>query len=698
MIRLFERTRIFAALLLALAFAMTTAVRAQPAGATAPPGEAPSNEATITLNFVDTEIREVAASIGQITGRNFILDPRVKGRVTVVSAQPIPMEAVYDAFLSVLQVHNFAAVPTGDGMIKIIPAVDARQVAGTDLPPVNVNPADEIVTQIVEVQNVEATQLVPILRPLVPQTGHLAAYPGGNMLIISDRAANVERLTRIIQRMDQVSDDEVEVVPLQNASASETVRVLTALNQGRQEAGRQPPVLVADDRTNSILIGGDKTARLRLRGLIAHLDTPLEAGGNTQVVYLHYANAENLANILKGHVTETAQVEQAGGEGGARAGGGGNGGYSDVVILHEADTNALVITAPPKVMRTLQNIIDKLDIRRAQVHVEAIIAEVSSNNSAELGITWAIADESGEDGPAGLTNFPGSGVGIGQVGAAAAASGDSAAQALGSILSSASGLSLGFGRIRDGDVSFVGLLRALAGNSTTNILSTPSLTTMDNEEAEISVGQEVPFLTGSFTNTGANQGNINPFQTIQRKEVGLNLKLKPQISDADTIVLYIEQEVSSLSQGAQGAVDLITDKRTINTSVVAESGEIIVLGGLIDERVRESEQRVPLLGAIPVLGQLFRYDTSAKEKRNLMIFIKPSILRTPEDSAYFTGEKYRFIRELQQGQRGGGVHLIPGQNQPVLPEIEAPTESDLPVDPGTEIEPLSEPEADDGDE
>lgn len=671
-----------------LFLALVSAASAQGAP---PQNSAVSNsQATMTLNFVDTEIRDVASSIGQITGKNFILDPRVKGRVTVVSAQPIPIDAVYDTFLSVLQVHNFAAVPGDDNMIKIIPAVDARQVAGNDLPSGDV-PADDVVTQVIEVQNLEAAQLVPVLRPLVPQTGHLSAYPGGRMLIISDRAANVDRLIRIIRRLDQTSDEEVEVIPLQNASASETVRVLTALTQGRQEAGRQPPTMVADDRTNSILIGGDKGARLRMRALIAHLDTPLESGGNTQVIYLSYANAENLATILKGHVTETANTASA-----DKAASAQTAGYSDVVILHEPDTNALVITAPPKVMRTLQNIIEKLDIRRAQVHVEAIIAEITSNNSAELGVTWATLDESGGNTPAAITNFPGSGIGVGQVGAAAAAGGDTGAQALGSILSSAAGLTLGFGRIRDGDVSFVGLLRALTGSASTNILSTPSLTTMDNEEAEIKVGQEVPFLTGSFTNTGASQGNINPFQTIQRKEVGLSLKITPQISDSNTIVLAIAQEVSSLSQGSQGAVDLVTDKRTINTSVVAESGEIIVLGGLIDERVRESEQRVPLLGSIPILGQLFRYDTSSKEKRNLMVFIKPSILRTPADSSYFTGEKYRYIREMQRGLHDGDVYMIPGERQPALPDPNAADAVEVPGD--RDVETQDDNASDDGDE
>lgn len=639
---------------------------------------------TITLNFVDTDIREVAGSVSEITGKNFIIDPRVKGRVTLVSARPISINAVYDTFLSVLQVHQFSAISTGDGLIKIIPAVDARQIAGGAQQYQNA-PFDDMVTQVIEVRNVSAAQLVPVLRPLIPQYGHITAYPGSNVLIMSDRAGNIARLVDIIRRVDQSSDDEIEIIPLQNASASETVRVLSALMQSANRDPATPaPTLVADDRTNSILIGGDSASRLRLRTLVTHLDTPLEAGGNTQVIYLSYANAENLATILKGHVSETAS-QQGGDKAAANSDG-----YSNVIILHEPDTNALVVTAPQKVMRNLQNIIEKLDIRRAQVHVEAIIAEVTADNTAELGVTWAVADESGENGPAGLTNFPGSGIGVGQVGAAI--DGDSTAGA--ALLQQAAGLTLGFGRIVDGDVSFVGLLRALAGNSSTNILSTPSLTMMDNEEAEIKVGQEVPFLSGSFTNTGGTGGAVNPFQTIQRQEVGISLTVTPQISDSDTIVLKIAQEVSSLSQGSQGAVDLITNKRTINTSVIAENGEIIVLGGLIDDQVREGEQRVPLLGSIPLLGELFRYRTSSKVKRNLMAFIKPSILRTPVESAYFTNEKYNYMRDLQRGpDTDGSVQLQPGATQPSLSELpavketatkETATESDSPAESTTE--------------
>ncbi|MDX1454891.1 MAG: type II secretion system secretin GspD [Gammaproteobacteria bacterium] len=638
--------RILAALLL---FATASAQAGMPSGA------------TITLNFVDTDIREVATSVSEITGKTFILDPRVKGRVTLVSAQPIAIEAVYDTFLSVLQVHNFAAVEGGNGTIKIVPSVEAKQIGGGVGSPESL-PFDDMVTQVVALRNAPAAQLVPILRPLIPQYGHMSAYPGGNFIIISDRAGNVDRVLNVIRKIDRASDNDVDVITLENASASETVRVLSALmqNAGR-DTGGTPPTIAADDRTNSVLISGSQADRLRMRALISHLDTPLESGGNTQVVYLRYANSENLANILKGQVTEVASKEE-------ESQGGSRGGYSDVVVLHEPDTNALVITAPPKIMRNLQTIIEKLDIRRAQVHVEAIIAEISSNNSAELGVTWA-ADGADDDSPVGITNFPGSGVGVGQVAGALEAD-DGAGQATAGLLNQAAGLTLGFGRIVSGETSFVGLLRALAGNSSTNILSTPSITTMDNEEAEIKVGQEVPFLSGSYANTGQNN-SVNPFQTINREEVGISLKVTPQISDSTTIVLKIEQEVSSLQQGSQGAVDLITNNRSITTSVVAENNEIIVLGGLIDDQVQEGEQRVPLLGSIPVLGELFRYRTSSKIKRNLMVFLKPSILRTPEDSALYTNEKYRQIRDLQRGRKeDGSVSLMPSVSQPIAPEYD----------------------------
>lgn len=637
-----------------VAFLLTVALTLQSAGMAA------ENSATITLNFKDSDIREVAASIGQITGKNFIVDPRVKGRVTVISAQPISTEAVYATFLSVLQVHGFAAIPAEGNTVKIVPAVDARQLPGAQQVPIPYQgPGDEVVTQVLEVQYVPAAQLVAILRPLVPQHGHLAAYQPSNMLIISDTAANVERIARIVRRIDQSSDDDIEVIALQHASATEVVRVLTALNQGAAREGGGNITMVADERTNSILVGGDKNERLRLTAIISHLDTPLEQGGDTQVVYLNYADAENISTILKGYSTETQQTSS--GQGGGASGATG----TEVSIIPDTDTNALVITAPPKLMRSIRSVISKLDIRRAQVMVEAIIVEISSEKAAELGVTWA-ADASDEHGVVGLTNFSGSGVGVVQFAGAAQS---------GNFSSLPDGISLGFGRIESGRFSFAGLLRALAGDGTTNILSTPTLMTMDNEEAEIQVGQEVPFITGQFSTIGTGTGTggtspVNPFQTIQRKEVGVQLKIKPQINEGNAVIMQIEQEVSSIASGATGAADLITNKRTIKTRVIAESGTIVVLGGLIDDQLIESEQRVPILGSIPVLGNLFRYRSTQKTKRNLMVFLQPTVLTDGIQASHLTESKYNYIRAEQLRVHEDDVQLMPGAVRPMLPPIE----------------------------
>lgn len=641
------------------------------AGGVIPAAAAPEDDsgATITLNFKDSDIREVAAGVGEITGRNFIVDPRVKGRVTLLSAEPIPIEAVYPTFLSVLTVHGFAAIPAEGNLVKIVPAADARSQAGAEPPqPITREPADQFITKVIEMRNAPAAQLVAILRPLIAQHGHLAAYQPSNVMIISDTAANVERILRIVQRIDQASDDDIEIIPLQHASAGDVVQTLQSLAQAASQGGGNPVTLVADQRTNSVLISGDKSMRLRLTAIISHLDTPLESGGNTQVVYLNYADAENVANILQGYTQETQQG-QPGAQGGATAGGN----PQDVVsIIPDTDLNALVITAPPKQMRNIQGVIDKLDIRRAQVLVEGIIAEITVDRAAELGVTWAAASE--DDGLAGFTNFSGSGQGVVQLFGATQAG----AQGVSAL---PDGISLGFGRIRDGMFSFAGLLRALAGDGTTNILSTPSLMTVDNEEAEIQVGQEVPFLTGQYSsigggNTGGNQ--LNPFQTIQREEVGIKLKIKPQINEGDAVILEIEQEVSSIASGSSGAVDLITNKRTLKTHVIAESGEIIVLGGLIDDQLIENEQRVPLLGSLPLIGNLFRYDSSQKVKRNLMVFIQPTILTDGLQTRSLTESKYKYIRSIQLGRQTDERQLIPDAERPVLPPYD---QAQPPADP-----------------
>lgn len=620
-----------------------------------------AQQATITPNYKDADIRQIVEAVGEVTGRNFILDPRVNAKVTMLSMTPMSPEAFYEAFLSILQVHGYVAVTTGD-VIKIIPDASARQYPG--LLSADGAGADDIITQVIQVQNVGAAQLVPILRPLIPQYGHFAAHPGSNMLIISDRANNVDRMIRIIRRIDQSSDDDIEVVPLQHASSAEVVRVLTALTQTPRADG--VPVttsLVADARTNSVLIGGDKTERLRLRALIAHLDTPLEDGGDTQVRYLRYADAEELATKLQQHFTQQAASAAPGGTAPAPSATG------DVNVWADTQNNAIVVSAPPKKMRSLMSIVDKLDIRRAQVLVEAMIVEVIADKTSELGVTWAVTDSDGNN-PVVATNFPDFGAGVVQLAGANAGGDGGVADPSGLI---GEGITLGVGRISDTGVSFAAILRALQGNADTNIISTPTLVTTDNEEASINVGQEVPFVTGSFSNTGSVGGAVNPFQTIQREQVGVKLVITPQINEGDSLILKVSQEISAIAQSAEGAVDLITNERIIETTVIVEDGGILVLGGLIEDQLRESDQRVPFLGSIPFVGALFRSRTTDKVKTNLMIFIRPKILRDSMQTAFETNAKYSLIRKVQQeafGPSGGNVQLMPGVDRPILPSYE----------------------------
>ncbi len=476
------------------------------------------------------------------------------------------------------------------------------------------------------------------------------------MLIISDRAANVARMVSIIRRIDQASDEDIEVVTLEHASAAEIVRIITALAQTpRADGAPVTTTLVADARTNSVLIGGDKSDRLRLRTLIAHLDTPLEDGGDSQVRYLRYADAEELSSKLQQHFT--AQLTGA-----AQAGGGPP---DKISVWADTQTNAIVVDAPPKMMRSLMQIVDKLDIRRAQVLVEAIIVEVTDDKKNELGTSWAI-EGSGSDAPIAVTNFPDFLSGVLQIGSAA--SSGTVTDPSGLI---GDGITVGVGRISDSGVSFAAILRAAQGDADTNIISTPSIVTTDNEEASLNVGQEVPFVTGSFTNTGTGTGGgVNPFQTINREQIGVKLAITPQINEGDSMVLKISQEISSIAQSASGAVDLITNQRIIETTVIVDDGEILVLGGLIEDQLRESDQRVPVLGRIPLLGNLFRARKTEKVKTNLMVFIRPTILRDSSQTAFETNQKYNMIRQVQQGQQGNDIQLMPGQQRPILPPIE----------------------------
>jgi general secretion pathway protein D len=651
-------------------------------GAAAPPR---TPQTMITPNYKDADLGQIVEAVSQVTGKNFIIDPRVKAQVTMLSATPMTPDAFYEAFLAILQVHGFVAVQSGQ-VYKIIPDANARTVPANDLPDRVSSISDEVVTQVVALRNVSAAQLVPILRPLIPQYGHLAAYPAANILIISDRANNVSRMLKIIDRIDRSADDEIEVLRLENASATEVVRVVNQLSQAVGAEAGATAKLIADERTNSVLLSGERNQRLRLRALVAHLDTPLEKGGGTVVRYLHYADAEKLAQKLKEQVQAATQASA--GAAGAAAGGAQAAQERSTTIWADVPTNALVITAPPKLMRQLMDVVDRLDIRRLEVQVETIIVEFSANKSIDFGVNWAVdGSNSGKIGTA-VYNQPIGDQGTTIAGIASAVIGAGQGGAI-TGANVPNGLTYAVGRIAKTGTNFAAILNALAGDASTNIIGTPTIVTLDNQEATIKIANEVPFLTGQYstsattvtppTTGGTTTGLVNPFQTIQRQEVGTILKLTPQITDDGNVLLKIDQEVSALIKSAIQTVDVQTSKRTITTRVLANDGEIIVLGGLIQDEVTETENRVPILGSIPVLGYLFKTKSSTKTKTNLMVFMRPKILVTPEQMATETAAKYNYFRGLQTGGNPN-VALMPGEPKPSLPELKSLQPTTVPAE------------------
>jgi general secretion pathway protein D len=681
------------ALACALSLAMAPGARSAPPGAPQMPsrGQAPQEGATITPNYKDADINQIIQAVGEVTGKNFIIDPRVNAKVTMLSSTPMSPEAFYQAFLSVLQVYGYAAVPAGK-VIKIIPNTDVRQSPSLDLPDNVSSTSDEIVTQIITMKNISASQLVPLLRPLIPQQGHLAAYQAGNMLIISDRASNVSRIMKIIERMDESGDEPIEVIPLKNASASDVVRTLNQLNQGAGAAeGGSPVKLVADERTNSVLVSGERSLRLKQKALILDLDTPRAGGaGDTEVRYLLYADAEKLADKLKGQASATSKAlggpQSAGGA--PAAGGGGSGGSNvdaSVTIWADVPTNALVMTAPPKIMKNLMAVIDKLDIRRAQVEVEALIVEVAVNKSANIGVQWLL--DGGSSLGYGVTNFPGtSGSSIVDIAAAAlggvsgltssstsatattGTTGATAASSISSVIPTGATFAVGTYNSNTGK-GLAAVIQAIRSDGSSNIISTPRVITMNNEEAEVKVTQEIPLVTGQYTSsTAAVNGTTSPFETIQREEVGTILKVTPHISEGDVIQLKIEQEDSSPGAKLADSADISTNKRSIKTTILIEDGGIIVLGGLMQDTVTESEDRVPVLGAIPLLGNLFKSRSGSRQKSNLLVFLRPKILRDQPATEAVSSAKYNEIREQERTLHKGKITLLPGEKQPSIPQ------------------------------
>ena len=615
-----------------------------------------------TVNLKDTDIQEFIKFVADVTGTTMVVDPNVKGKVRVISSKPVTQSELYDLFLSILDVQGFTAVRSGQ-VIRIVPSKDARSSPVPLMDEQSPVGTAEYVTQVIRLDNISAAKLIPVLRPLVPQQAHMAAYAPSNAIIISDIRSNIGRIVDIIERMDRSAIQTTEVIRLKYGVAEDVVSMLNTLEKSRQGEGAEADkevVLVADKRTNSVVVTADELSVDRIRKLVSYLDTPLEQSGNVRVVYLEYADAKEVAEVLTRVMQNISRLEDGGGNKRSN--------NSNSTIEADEGTNSLIITADTDEMAALEAVIARLDIRRAQVLIEAIIVEMEITEGRELGLQWLFSNDGG---------FYGSNISTSSAqqarnrAIASAIVPDDGSENIGTrevagSLAQIPGTTLGWGVV-DKDLTMTVILNALETQGNANILSTPSLLTLDNEEAFITVGQQVPFVTGSYTNTGVGNGAQNPFQTIQRQSVGITLKVTPQVNEGDSVVLDITQEVSSISAQILAASDVITNERKIETKVLANDSDIVVLGGLVKDDVQDSTQGVPLLSDIPLLGRLFRNDVVTVTKSNLLVFIRPTIIRDDEDLSGATAEKYRFIREQQVERRERGLMFLDDGNLPVLP-------------------------------
>ena len=617
-----------------------------------------------TVNLKDTDIQELIKFVAEVTDTTIIVDPQVKGKVKVVSSKPIKTTELYSLFLSILEVHGYTAVRSGD-VIRIIENKDARSKPVPVTGPNDTANAtsDEYVTQVIRLENISAAKLIPVLRPLVPQQAHMAAYTPSNAIVISDIASNIARINALISQMDQSAIQETDILPLNFAVAEDVVKMLEQLNKSEaaQAGGEETVLLVADSRTNSVLVTGDELQRARMRALVEHLDTPLQRAGNVKVVYLKYANAADVAQVLTKVMQNIGRLDSSKSKT-----------NNDATIEADEGTNSLIITADVDEMAALESVIYQLDIRRAQVLVEAIIVEMEVIDGQDLGLQWLFANDSGIYGSQVSQDVSTAGAisqaVLGDNSSSTNVMGDFDLGRLAGALAGSPGLTLGWGAVDD-DLSMTVIMNALKKQSNANILSTPTLLTLDNQEAYITVGQNVPFVTGAYTNTGSGGSGVqNPFQTIERENVGITLTVTPHINDGDSVVLDIEQEVSSLTGLSSIASDLITNERKIQTKVLAGDGRTVVLGGLIKDNVQDGTQRVPVLGSIPLLGRLFRNDAVEVTKTNLLIFIRPTIIRDDKALEGATANKYQYIRDQQLQRRANGSNLLDSERMPVLPE------------------------------
>lgn len=602
-------------------------------------------EATWTPNFKDAEIREVIHFVSDaIQAESLIIDPLVKGRVDVISKVPLNRKKLYQLFLNILDVHGYTAI-NNNGILRVIHAKRARSAPG----PVNEDFGH--ITKVIKLKHISATKVLPVIRPLAPKHAHLAAY-GGSALIISDSADNVRRISEVIAQLDTDSEIETELIKIKYAHAAEVVKSMQAL-YGKKSSKKNARLfkLVADSRTNSVIVSSDAQGILKAKQLIQQLDRPGQQTGNIRVVYLDYANAPDLEKVLNGIISKTSSSTE-----------------TKTNIRADASTNSLLITAEGENLNTLLQVIKRLDVRRPMVLVEAIIAEISDDFDRNLGIEWLFVDE--RNGDFGGTINPNSTLGrLGNAINQDNANGITAPIA--GALAGIPGTTLGFGRLNS-KLNFSVVINALQSKVGANILSTPSLLTLDNHPAKLNVGQNVPFVTGSYSSTGTGgNNNPNPFQTIQRQDVGIGLEVTPHISQGGTMQLEIKQTVSSLTN-SNVATDLITNNRSLDTRVLVEDGETVILGGLIQENYQDSERKVPVLGSLPLIGRLFRSNGTELVKTNLMVFIRARIIQDNESMHGATAEKYQHIRDQQLRIRDNNSGLYPSEVIPVLPEWQQP--------------------------
>lgn len=636
----------------------------------------PTTATEYSPNFKNTDIGEFINIVGKNLKKTIIINPNVRGKINVRSYEMLTEEQYYQFFLNVLQVYGYAIVEMDNEILKVVRDKDSKQMAIPVVGDDNPLGGDQMVTRVVEVKNVPVRDLSSLLRQFSHQAGggHVVHYDPANVIMMTGAAATVARLVKIIELVDRAGDQEIEIIKLKYATAGEIVRIIDSLVKGKGGKPDQPtfliPKVTADERTNSILVSGEPQARMKVKKLIERLDSDLEDNGNTRVFNIRYAKAEDLVKVLKGVSDSLAAAEKKNTKNARNRSTAGR----DISINFHADSNALVITAQPDMMRSLADVIAKLDVRRAQVLVEAIIVEVFEGDGVSLGVQWL-----SEDG--GFTQFTNGGPGIASVAAglysAQSTPGSSITRTnetgndttettpetrgdvslLASLLGTVNGMM--FGVIKN---DWGAVVNMVSSDTNSNVLATPSITTLDNEEASFLVGQSVPTITGTSASNGANN---NPFQTVSREEVGIKLKVTPQINEGDAIQLTIEQEVSSVS--GTTAVDITINKRELQTTVMADDGGVVVLGGLIDEDVQESVSKVPLLGDIPVLGHLFKSTSTTKKKRNLMVFIRASIVRDAATMGELSHRKYNFFRAMQLSRQADGVNLMPSVETPVMP-------------------------------